>query len=260
MRSLPGWGVAFDESTLRGRVLAAVVGTLYRVALTKASTVFFQNGDDCRYFVDRHLVAEREVRIVAGTGVNLKKFAFKPMPIGPLIFLMVARLRKDKGVVEFSEAARAVRLVHPECRFLIAGQQDHSAGSLSAEELTVIREAGHVELLGYRVDIANLLSNCHVFVLPTLYPEGRPRTIQEALAVGRPVVTTRMPGCHDAILPDKNGWLVPRRDSTALEHQLLAIAKDKDRLEEYGLAARRFAVERYDVRQINRQMIAAMTE
>ncbi len=173
---------------------------------------------------------------------------------------MIARLLRSKGVLEFAETARLVHEQRPDWTFDLIGGVDSSPDAVPAEALERIAAEGHVNLLGPQRDVREFLARSHVFVLPSYYPEGRPRTIQEALAIGRPVVTADTPGCRDAIEPGVSGWLVPPRDAAALADRLLALEAIWPRLEEHASAARALACARYDVRQINRRMIHALRQ
>lgn len=255
-----GLGFAFGGGSFSRRLLSGLVERLYRQALARADTVFFQNPDDLELFRDRGLVDEPRGVLLAGSGLDLDRFAQKPLPPGPPRFLMTARLLCSKGVLEYAEAARRVRQIHPDWQFDLLGPQDGSPDAVSEAELDRIAREGNVNLLGSYADVRPFLARSHVFVLPTYYPEGRPRTIQEALATGRPVVTTDMPGCRDAIEPGVNGWLVPPRDADALADRLLSLKPILADLETYAASARQFAVSRYDVKLVNRRMIQALCD
>lgn len=255
-----GLGIAFGQPTLPGRIIGRGVKTLYRFALARAATVFFQNPDDRALFIGRGLVPDQRSVLLAGTGLDLERFDRRPLPPGPPRFLMIARLLRSKGVLEFAETARLVHEQRPDWTFDLIGGVDSSPDAVPAEALERIAAEGHINLLGPQRDVREFLARSHVFVLPSYYPEGRPRTIQEALAIGRPVVTADTPGCRDAIEPGVSGWLVPPRDAAALADRLLALEAIWPRLEEHASAARALACARYDVRQINRRMIHALRQ
>ena len=255
-----GLGFAFAGTSLPRRMLGKAVAGLYRAALSGADTVFFQNPDDRQQFRALGLVDESRAVLLAGSGLDVDRFARQPLPPGPPRFLMTARLLHSKGVLEYAEAARRVRQIHPDWQFDLLGPADSSPDAVAESDLARIRREGHVNLLGSHADVRPFLTRSHVFVLPTYYPEGRPRTIQEALAIGRPVITTDMPGCRDAIEPGVSGWLVPARDPVALAERLLSLEALWPDLERHASAARELACARYDVRLVNRRMIQALRD
>ncbi len=255
-----GLGIAFAGSSIRGRLLGHGVGWLFRRALARAATVFFQNPDDRDVFVRRGLVDPRHTVLLNGTGLDVGRFEAQPLPDGPPRFLMIARLLRSKGVLEYAEAARLVRERHPDWTFDLLGPPDNSPDAVTPAELERIAAAGHINLLGAAHDVRPFIARCHVFVLPSYYPEGRPRTIQEALAIGRPVITTDMPGCRDAIEPGVSGWLVPPRDARGLADRLLALEEVWPKLASHAEAARALALSRYDVRLINQRIIEALVQ
>ena len=213
---ITGLGYAFTEGPgLKRRVLRGVVRNLYRRGLASAETVIFQNPDDQALFHDLKLVptgaaSER----VYGSGVNREAFPCSPLPDEP-IFLMVARLVSDKGVREYVEAARRVRKRFPQARFLLAGGLDPNPAGISQSEVDAWVAEGVVEYLGAVHPIQPVLARCRYYVLPS-YREGTPRSVLEAMATGRPVITTDAPGCRETVEHGGNGLLVPPRDSEAL--------------------------------------------
>jgi glycosyltransferase involved in cell wall biosynthesis len=251
---ITGLGMALVGTGLKRRVLTWFVERLYKGALRRATTVIFQNEDDRSRFVDRRLVEFARTARVWGSGVELERFTAAPPPDGPMCFMLVARLLQAKGVREFAAAAAMVRREHPSARFVIVGGDDPSADRIDPSEVEGWVRDGTVEWTGQVSDVRAKLRECHVFVLPSNYPEGLPRSVLEAMATGRAIITTTMPGCRDTVQVGVNGFLVPPRDAAALaERMRWCIAHPTD-VAEMGRASRRFAEERFDVHKVNAEM------
>lgn len=250
-------GAAIDASRKR-RLLATLTRELYRVALRGVHTLFFQNPDDLAAFRSLGLIPRKaRTVLIGGSGVNLETFAEAPWPAGPLTFLMMGRLIRDKGVHEYVEAARRVRAVVPDVRVRLLGDLDTNPTAITAEELDAWTREGVIEYLGSTEDVRPYLADTHVYVLPS-YGEGMPRSVLEALAVGRPVIVTDVPGCRETVVDGRNGRLVAVRDPGALADAMLDLAGRPDDLPEMGRRSRRMAEERFDVRIVNRTILEAL--
>lgn len=239
--------------------LRSLVVLLYRSALKRVATVFVFNADD-RDEMLRHamLSASHHVVRVPGTGVDLARFSAMPLPTGPLRFLMIARLLSSKGVHEFVAAARLVRSQHRDVRFQLLGSPDPGPGGISAAQLDTWRREGVIEYLGEVRDVRPYLAACSVFVLPSWYREGLPRTILEAMATGRAVITTDMPGCREPVDDQVNGLIVPPRDVEALRRAMLAFVNDPQRAVSFGSRSREIATARYAVERVNNILLTTM--
>jgi len=212
--NVTGLGTAF----LSGGLLQAVAEGLYRHAFKRLPVVFFQNEDDRDLFVQRRLVCTEQARLLPGSGIDLGRFAATPMSPreGAPVFLMIARLLRDKGVLEFVEAARMVKALHPQARFQLLGAVD-------AENRTAIDRAtvdgwvneGVVEYLGTTTDVRPLIAAASCVVLPS-YREGAPRTLIEAAAMARPLIATDVPGCRSVVDDGLSGYLCQVRDADSL--------------------------------------------
>lgn len=257
---MSGLGYVFSSEADGRRLLRAAVSRLYRTAIRRAGCVFVFNGDDRRMMLENGIVDDAQpVLQVAGSGVDIRHFALAPMPAGPMTFLMMGRLMRDKGVGEYVAAARTIRARWPDARFLLLGRPEtENPTGYGVSEMEEWGRDGLIDLLPETRDVRPYLAAAHVFVLPSYYREGLPRTILEALATGRPVVTTDMPGCREPIRPGENGFLVPPRDAVALAAAMALFLGDPALLGPMGDAARRTAVDGYDVDQVNRQLLDAM--
>lgn len=256
---ITGMGSALTAGPSRSsRVLSRVLRGLVRVALSGVHVVFFQNPDDLRAFRSDGLVGKRQRTVlIAGSGVDLERFDFTPLPPPPLRFLMVARLIRDKGVHEYVEAARLVRAVHPEVRVQLLGPLDANPTAIPAEVVDRWARSGEVEVLGATRDVRPFVAAAHVLVLPS-YHEGLPRSVLEAMAMGRPILTTDVPGCRETVEPGRNGLLVPPRDARALADAMLRLVACASDLPRMGVASRTMAEARFDVHAVNTVIIDAL--
>ncbi|MDX1541447.1 MAG: glycosyltransferase, partial [Geminicoccaceae bacterium] len=201
--------------------------------------------------------AEQSV-LINGSGVDLRQFSPAPFPATPT-FLLIARFLVEKGVRDFVEAARLVRSRHPNVRFVLVGGPDEAnPSSIGRAELQGWLDEGIVENPGWLDDVRPAIAASSVYVLPSYYREGTPRTILEALAMGRPVVTTDAPGCRETVRHGVNGWLVPPRDPKALAAALLTFLDDPEPVARMGAESLALAREKYDVDKVNDVMLAAM--
>lgn len=256
---ITGLGYAFTGQLSGTRWLVNKILTgLYRLALASAPAVFFQNPDDLKEFRDRKMLRAKTVGVVVdGCGVDLDKFKQAPLPDGPFTFLMIARLIGDKGVREYLAAADKVAAADPQTRFLLVGGSDTNPGALSDEELSYWRQRGTVTLIGSVKDVRPFIARSHVVVLPS-YREGLPQSSIEALAMGRPLITTDVPGCRETVVEGENGFLVPARDVEALSQAMLQAAIMGPDLSRLAVSSRKLAETRFDVRKVNAQLVSRL--
>lgn len=257
---ITGLGFAFaSPSTLRQRLVRTVARSLYGVAMTFTDTVFFQNPDDEADFRSAGLL-RRTQRIVhtGGSGVNLQHFTSAAMPDGALRFLMVARLLFDKGVREYLQAAAQVRAARPDLSFHLVGPFDDHPSAVTRAEIESATAAGTIIYHGATTDVRPHLAGCHVYVLPS-YREGTPRSVLEAMAVGRPVITTDVPGCRQTVVPDDNGWLVAAQQVQPLAQAMLRMAElPRKEVERMAARSRALVESRFDVNIVNSQISEAL--
>lgn len=253
-----GIGYAFGTSSLRQRLVGSVASLLYRAGLAAAHVVFFLNPDDRRQFQERGLVRSEKTRLIAGTGVDLAHYHRSAPPEGAPVFLLIARLIREKGVEDYVAAAREIRRREPRARFQLLGPFDPHPDAVSREQVAAWEAEGVVEYLGVVSDVRPVLAGCSVFVLPSYYREGLPRTAMEALATGRAIVTTDVPGCRETVEPGRNGLLVPPRDPEALTEALGSFLDDPGRVAAMGEASARLAARRFDVHLVNDDILEAM--
>lgn len=213
------------RSFIRKNWVTRVVKLLYRVTLGRARRVFFQNLDDMAVFVEAGLVPRERCERLPGSGVDLSRFTHQPLPDrDPLqpVFLLVARLMWDKGVGEYADAARLVLKRYPLARFQLLGFLDvDNPSAVPRSQVEAWVEEGVLNYLGHTDDVRPFVKDADCVVLPS-YREGVPRTLLEAAAMGRPVITTDAPGCRDTVVHGETGWLCLPGDADDLADKMLA--------------------------------------
>lgn len=256
---ITGLGYAFiDGRELKRRVLRRTKAALYRASLACCRSVFFQNQDDLDEFRRLGIVNGKQALIrVDGSGVDTDYYAFsRPQPEPPT-FLLIARLLRDKGIVEYAEAARRLCAHYPQARFQLLGPMDDNPAAVAATELDRWRAEGAIDYLGAADDVRPHLRASSVYVLPS-YREGMPRTVLEAMSIGRAIITTDTPGCRETVVPGTNGYLVPVRDADALAVAMRRFIAQPDLAIAMGARSRAIALQRFDVRRVNAVMLKAM--
>ncbi len=253
---ITGLGYAFlGGLDPRRLVLRLVAMLMYRRALAASQLVIFQNEDDRRDFRRlRLLPAARPTLVVNGSGVDLRRFEPRPLPPG-IDFLMIARYLRDKGIREFGAAAGRLKAEHPQVAIRLAGWLDESPDSISRAELDSM-VAGGVEDLGQLDDVRPAMAEASVYVLPS-YREGTPRTVLEAMAMGRAVITTDAPGCRNTVVDGENGFLVPVGDSDSLYRAMRRFVEEPALAQRMGEASLRLVREKFDVDKVNAAILEA---
>ncbi|MEN1959488.1 glycosyltransferase family 4 protein [Luteimonas sp. MJ246] len=251
-----GLGYAFTGN--RQGIVKRVVSGLYRFALGRTHKVFFQNPDDERLFRELGIApAGIPSVVVNGSGVDVAAFPVTPLPGSPPVFLLIGRLLGDKGVREFAEAARKVTALHPEARFHAVGWIDSNPDAIAQSELDAWVADGTLEFLGKLDDVRPAIAASTVYVLPS-YREGTPRTVLEAMAMGRPIITTDAPGCRETVINGDNGFLVPVQSVDALVEAMLKFITDPALAPRMGRRSRQMAEDKYDVHKVNAVMLREM--
>lgn len=252
-----GLGFAFESSDLAGakaKLISSGVKSLYRAAFSCADRVLFLNGEDEAVFRGEKLVAPGKIVGFGGIGVDLDAFAPAPPVLNPPTFLLMARLLRGKGILEYAEAAAQVKAHHPQARFVLLGDVDANPDSLTAADIAPWVERGVIEWPGHVSDVRAQLAAASVFVLPAWCREGLPRSTQEAAAMARPVITTDVVGCRDTVVDGINGFMIPGRDVAALAVAMTRFVEEPALIASMGLAGRKLAEERWDGRVKSRQL------
>ncbi len=256
---IEGLGRSYSGRSPRDRLLAVTLRTLYRGALRLADRVFFLNPDDEAEFRHRRVVAaQARTTVLPGIGVDLEHYGFVPRWPEPPRFLFIGRMVPEKGARLFAEAARRVRTLHPEARFRMIGPIDPVAHQITREEVSAWERDGGVEYGGSVEDVRAEIERSSVLVLPSYYREGLPRSILEAMSMGRAVVTTDSPGCRETVSHGENGLLIEPRALRPLVDAILALVDEPARIRSMGCASRRLAEQRFDGRAVNARLLDLM--
>jgi glycosyltransferase involved in cell wall biosynthesis len=227
------------------------------MALRRAHQVIFLNPDDRDEFIGRGIVRPEQVLLLGGIGVDLAAFAPAPLPEGPPSFLMIGRLLREKGVCEYIEAARRLKARYPAARFRLVGGRDDNPGGLSPERVDSLLADGAVEWLGELCDVRPAIAECSVYVLPS-YREGVPRSTQEAMAMGRPVVTADVPGCRETVCDGVNGFFATARDPDSLAAAMARFCDDPALIGPMGEQSLKMAQARFDIDEVNGRIYGAL--
>ncbi|MFB0583480.1 glycosyltransferase family 4 protein [bacterium 19CA06SA08-2] len=255
---ITGLGYAFQGEAGQRSWLKKIVQNLYRIALAKVNKVFFQNPDDEALFYDQGILnsANRKTVVVNGSGIDVDSFTVAHFP-ETTQFLLIARLLCDKGVREYVQAATKVRKQYPNTVFGLVGWIDENPNAIDGDELQSWVDSGVVKFYGRLADVKPAIADSSVYVLPS-YREGTPRTVLEAMAMGRAVITTDAPGCRETVVHGKNGFLVPVKSTTELAAAMIHFIEKPELVVTMGRVSRLFAEEKYDVRKVNNHMLREM--
>ena len=246
---ISGLGYAFiDEPGIKRSLIKRICLFLYKLSFKHFNHVFFQNHDDRDLFFKQHIVKEGNSSIVGGTGVDLQLFKPQPFP-KEFTFFMAARLLKEKGVFHFVEAAKFLKKKYPYVKFVLGGNIDTNPSAITEQQL---KECSHfVDYIGYVSNMPETMPKCSVFVYPSYYREGTPRALLEALACGRPVITTDNVGCRETVLDGQNGYKIAVKDTDALIHAMESFIKHPEVISEMGMHSRKLAENKFDINLVN---------
>lgn len=252
---ITGLGYTF-QSSATGQ-LQKLVRHLYKLALKCADKVFFQNPDDQALFKELGLINGVVSVVVNGSGVDLSHYAAQPMSSNVPTFLMISRLLGDKGVREYAQAAMQLKAQNPTAVFRLAGWIDENPNAIAQQELEAWVSSDAIEYLGKLDDVRPSLAECSVFVLPS-YREGTPRSVLEAMAIGRAIITTDAPGCRETVKQGVNGFLIPIKNFAALADAMQICINQPELVAKMAQSSLQIVVEKYDVYKVNKHMLSEM--
>ena len=253
---IAGLGSVFQGDSISLKIAGIILKCEYWMAFRTAKKVFFQNTDDSAFFINNHIVSQDKVVMIHGSGVNLDKFSVQPLPDN-IAFLCISRLIRDKGVGEYLKAAEIVKQKHPDIRFLLVGPYDTNPSAIKPEELQYYVEKGIVEYYGEQTDVRPYLAQSSVYVLPS-YREGTPKTVLEAMACGKAIITTDAPGCRETVKDGVNGYLVPVKNIDVLVEKMEQLIQHPDTIEKMAKAGRCMVEEVFDVKKVNNDICSTM--
>lgn len=256
---ITGLGYAFTgKPTGKRAAIQKIARKLYATALRRSHKVFFQNPDDEALFRSLDILPPQVPSVVVnGSGVDLVQYPHQPLPDTPPTFLMIARVLGDKGIREYVSAAFLLKQTHPHATFHLVGDVDDNPNAIPRSEVEAWHASGNIVWHGHQADVKPFLAMCHVFVLPS-YREGTPRSILEAMATGRTIVTTDAPGCRETVIEGKNGFMVPVGQIEPLVDAMTSLIKDRQLISDMGTQSLMIAQSRYDVDKVNSVMLTEM--
>lgn len=255
---ITGCGSSFNTTTRQEQLFCLLSRFLYRLGLSSNQVVFFQNQDDLRLFIQYGIVTKsNHPTLISGTGVDLDYYAPAPLPEN-VSFLLIARLLRAKGICYYADAARRLKAHYPQVKFFLVGGCDNSRRGVPVAELDHWVSQGWIDYLGQLDDVRPAIAAAAVYVLPSFYGEGVPRSILEAMAMGRPIITTDAPGCRETVQTGKNGYLVPTHDSVQLADTMERFIVDPACITQMGAASRRLAEGKFDVHEVNRVILQSL--
>lgn len=253
---ITGAGYIFISTSIKAKLTRLIGLFLYKLGLSCANHVIFQNEEDRNEFKKLNLVSEKKCAVVNGSGVNMKHFAKVPMP-QQICFFMLARALKSKGVLEYLDACRQIKRIYPDVRCMYLGAIEPMQDAIDKNLIMSYVSDGSIEYYGETADVRDFISQCTVFVLPS-YREGTPRTVLEAMAMGRPIITTDVPGCRGTVIDSVNGFLVAPYSSEALVEKMLWFIANKDKIYQMGIASNNLCKQKFEVNFVNTKMLQIM--
>lgn len=258
---LEGLGYTFTEQPeglgKKTQLIKSVQVLLYKIALPQLDKIIFLNPDDPKDLLDEYSIKVKQVELLGGIGVNLKEYSYQPVDsiTSPIKFLFIGRLLKEKGIHEFIAAARQVKQQYPEVQFTVLGEIDPAnLGALQQSELDELTSSNIINYPGQVDNVQDWISDSHVFILPS-YREGVPRSTQEAMAIGRAVITTDVPGCRETVVDGVNGFLVEKWNPQALAEKMIYFIENPDQVAIMGLESYKIAKDKFDADKVNKRLI-----
>lgn len=249
--AVSGLGVMFssEELSFYARVIIRVLRFSHN---RKNAFAIFQNGDDRKLFLDNKVVTSEQLFFTKGSGVDLKKYAYTPEPSGDKVsVIFTARMVKEKGIVTLIDAAELLRNKYEDkVEFWLCGGLSDNPLAIKEDELRAMCDDKYIKWLGHRTDVHELLMKSHIMAFPSYYREGVPKSLIEASAIGRPIITTDSVGCRDVVEDGINGYLIPIKDASALADRLGKLFEDKELRVRMGLKSREFAERDFSIENV----------
>lgn len=261
---LEGLGYTFTEQpeglAKKTELIKKVQVLLYKFALPQLDKLIFLNPDDPKDLIDEYAINVRKVEVLGGIGLNLKEYPYQPINNiqQPINFLFIGRLLKEKGIHDFLNAAKIVKEKYPETQFTVLGAIDpYNLGALMQSELDKLISSNIIDYPGHVDSVKDWIANSDVFVLPS-YREGVPRSTQEAMAIGRAVITTDVPGCRETVVDGVNGFIVPRWNPEALADKMIYFIEHPEKIQTMGEASHEIAIEKFDANKVNQKLMGIL--
>lgn len=257
---LEGLGYTFTEqpngSNIKTQIIKGSQVALYKLALPQLDKLIFLNQDDPKDLLDKYSIKVKRVEILGGIGLNLEDYNYSNVyPITPT-FIFIARLLAEKGIHDYIAAARIVKESYPNTKFIVLGAIDEqSLGALKDSELNKYVESNIIEHHGHVYNVSEWIAKSSVFVLPSYYREGVPRSTQEAMAIGRAVITTDVPGCRETVVNGVNGFLVEKWNPEAIAEKMIYFIENPEQIAIMGNESYKIAQEKFDAEKVNQRLL-----
>ena len=258
---LEGLGYAFTEQPegmkKKAQFIKSIQVLLYKIALPQLDNIIFLNPDDPKDLLETYHIKVKQVNMLGGIGLDLDKYNYQPIETIdlPINFLFIGRMLKEKGIHDFIAAAKIVKHSYPDVQFTVLGAIDSSnPGALQQSELDRLISLNIITYPGQVDDVQKWIAASHVFVLPS-YREGVPRSTQEAMAIGRAVITTDVPGCRETVVDGVNGLLVEKWNPQALAQKMIYFIEHPEDIEKMGYESYKIAQEKFDADKVNKRLI-----
>lgn len=258
---LEGLGYTFTEQpeglSKKTQLIKKIQVFLYKIALPQLDQLIFLNPDDPKDLLEKYAIQVKNVEVLGGIGLNLQDYPYQSLSDIhlPIKFLFIGRLLKEKGIHEFVQAAKLVKKIYPDTQFTVLGAIDHhNLGALQQTELDTLISSNIIQYSGHVSNIKDWIAGSHVFVLPS-YREGVPRSTQEAMATGRAIITTDVPGCRETVVNGVNGFLVPKWNPEALAEKMIYFIEHPEQIRVMGVESYKIAVEKFDAEKVNQRLV-----
>ena len=263
---LEGLGYTYTPSlngfSFKKKILQYIQGCLFSISFRATNEIIFLNPDDPKDLSKYVLFYNysHKINVLGGIGLDISEFSYSAVDITkPIRFVFIARLLAEKGIYQLIDAIKIVKKKYPTAELLVLGNLDkESPSSLKSKELESLIEQKIIVYPGHVSNVTEWLSESHVFVLPSYYREGVPRSTQEAMAIGRPILTTDVPGCRETVVEGENGYMVPAFDVNSLVEKMNWFIEHPEYIEPMGKVSRRLAEEKFDVHKVNEKMLQIM--
>lgn len=257
---LEGLGYTFTEQpnqvSKKTRLIKKAQVLLYKIALPQLDKIIFLNSDDPKDLLDKYSIKVKQVEVLGGIGLNLEDYRYSSVYPTQPTFIFIARLLAEKGIHDYIAATKIVRNSYSNAKFIVLGIIDKKAlGALTEEELQEVTQASIIEYPGHVNNVSEWIKNSSVFVLPSYYREGVPRSTQEAMAIGRAVITTDVPGCRETVVDGVNGFLVEKWNPQALAEKMIYFIEHPEQIKKMGYESYKIAQEKFDADKVNKRLI-----
>lgn len=257
---LEGLGYPFTDQpeglSSKTKIIRNIQIFLYKIVLPQLDQIIFLNPDDPKDLIDKYRISVKKIHVLGGIGLNFSDYPYSPIinVKQPINFLFIGRLLKEKGIHEFISAIKIVKSQYPQTEFTVLGSIDQAnMGALSQAELGKLINSNLINYPGQVDNVKDWIINSHVFVLPS-YREGVPRSTQEAMAIGRAIITTDVPGCRETVVDGVNGFLVPKWDPQALAEKMIYFIEHPEQIKVMGNISHKIALEKFNALSVNKRL------